>query len=289
LGIVQIARPKHWIKNSFVLAPLLCYPPAWGVSNLINIVSAFTCFCLWASSVYAFNDVIDRHNDAFHPRKNKRPIPSGIVSPRLGVLFSILLAIGAVLLAYEILSLTFIGLGILYLTNNLAYCLVFRNKVILDVMSIATGFVLRIFAGCIAVAVMPSNWMIICGFSLALLLGFGKRRLELCRNRENIENSRQTLESYPIEFLNILLGVSSMMSLTSYMLYTISPDTIALHGTSNLLYTTPFVVYGVFRYSIRCIQGYGDGPVDVLTKDRAFLCNAFIWSICVGCIVYFGK
>jgi hypothetical protein len=289
LGLIQITRPKHWIKNSFVLAPLICYPPAWGFDNLIHIFSAFICFCLWASSVYAFNDVMDRYKDALHPRKCKRPISSGIISPRLGVLFSIFLTTGAVLLAYKILSFAFLGLGVFYLGNNLAYCLIFRNKVILDVMSIAIGFVLRIFAGCVAIALLPSNWMVICGFSLALLLGFGKRRLELCHNHENKENCRQTLECYPIEFLNILLGVSSMMSLTSYMLYTISPDTIALHGTSNLLYTTPLVVYGVFRYSIRCIQGYGDGPVDVLTKDKAFICNAFIWGICVGCIVYFGK
>jgi hypothetical protein len=289
LGLVQIARPKHWIKNSFILAPLLCYPPALGFGNLVYIASAFICFCLWSSSIYTFNDVMDRHKDAFHPRKSKRPIPSGIISPRLGFLFSILLSVVSVMLAYKVLSFTFLGLGILYLINNIAYCFIFRNKVILDVMSIATGFVIRIFAGCVAVAVLPSNWMIICGFSLALLLGFGKRRLELCRNPENKDNCRQTLEFYPIEFLNILLGVSGMMSLTSYMLYTISPDTIALHGTSNLLYTTPFVVYGVFRYSIRCIQGFGDGPVDVLTKDKAFICNAFMWCICVGCIVYFSK
>jgi 4-hydroxybenzoate polyprenyltransferase len=287
LGLIQIARPKHWIKNSFVLAPLICYPPAWGFDHLVHIFAAFICFCLWASSVYAFNDVMDRHKDALHPRKSKRPIPSGIISPRLGVLFSILLASGSTLLSYNILSLAFLGLGLLYLTNNLAYCFIFRNKVILDVMSIATGFVLRIFAGCIAITLLPSNWMVICGFSLALLLGFGKRRLELYHNHENKENCRQTLEYYPIEFLNILLGVSSMMSLTSYMLYTISPDTITLHGTSNLLYTTPFVVYGVFRYSIRCIQGYGDGPVDVLTKDKAFICNAIAWSVCVGVIVCF--
>lgn len=287
-GLVKLARPKHWIKNSFVLAPLLIYPPAWSAPNLVSIFAAFFCFCLWSSSVYAFNDVMDRHKDASHPRKCRRPIPSGLISPRSALLLSLTLSVSAFVLAFCLESPAFIGLGLLYLVNNLAYCLKLRDKVLLDVMSIALGFVLRIFAGCFAVAVMPSNWMIVCGFSLALLLGFGKRRLEVGRSLESGENCRKSLESYPVEFLNILLGVSSMMCLMSYMLYTVSEETIAVHGTDKLLYTTPFVLYGVFRYSIRCIQGGGDGPVDVLTRDKAFIVNAVIWVGCVGAILFLG-
>jgi 4-hydroxybenzoate polyprenyltransferase len=213
--------------------------------NLIALLAAFTAFCLWASSVYTLNDVLDKERDAQHPRKCKRPIPAGLISPPTALLFALLLTIGATLLAYHVVSLTLAGLGFLYLVNNLAYCLILRNRVILDVMSIAAGFVIRIFAGCVAVHVFPSDWMIICGFSLALLLGFGKRRLELCHNLEQQKDYRKSLNNYPVEFLNILIGVSSMMCLMSYMLYTTSPSTIAIHGSSNLLYTMPFVVYGV--------------------------------------------
>jgi len=229
--------------------------------------------------------MMDRHKDALHPRKSKRPIPSGVVSPTLAVLFSTLLGGIAIGTAYHWLSSAFLFVGMLYLVNNLAYCLSLRDKVILDVMSIAAGFVLRLFGGCLAIGILPSNWMIVCGFSLALLLGFGKRRLELGRSLENQDDCRKTLDSYPIEFLNILLGVSSMMCLTAYMLYTIAPETVAIHGTPYLIYSTPFVVYGVFRYSIRCIQGSGDGPVDVLTQDKAFMVNAVAWAGCVGLIL----
>ena len=286
VGLAGLARPKHWLKNSFVLAPLLCYPPTWTATNLFCIFTAFGCFCLWSSSVYAFNDTVDRHRDALHPRKCKRPIPSGAVSPTLAVLFSLFLSIAAIGAAHHLLSPAFLLVGMLYLANNLAYCLNLRNQVILDVMSIAAGFVLRIFGGCLAVGIMPSNWMIVCGFSLALLLGFGKRRLELGRTLENQNDCRKTLDSYPVEFLNILLGVSSMMCLTAYMLYTIAPETAAIHGTPYLIYSTPFVVYGVFRYSIRCIQGSGDGPVDVLTQDKAFMVNTAAWLGCVGLILF---
>jgi 4-hydroxybenzoate polyprenyltransferase len=248
-----------------------------------------------ASSVYAFNDVMDRNKDALHPRKCKRPIASGVISPTLGVLFSLFLASSALATAYFAVSPVVCVIGLLYLVNNLAYCLNLRNKVILDVMSIAAGFVLRIFGGCLAVSIMPSNWMLICGFSLALLLGFGKRRLELCHRensyRENSqgsqssENWRKSLNNYPTEYVNILLGVSSMMCLMSYMLYTAAPEVIVLHGSPYLIYTVPFVFYGVFRYAIRCIQGRGDGPVDVLTQDKSFIINAVLWAITVGGIV----
>jgi 4-hydroxybenzoate polyprenyltransferase len=285
-GFVRLARPKHYCKNSFILVPLLCYPPAWNLPNLLALLAAFTAFCLWSSSVYVFNDVIDSPRDALHPRKCKRPIPAGLIAPPAAWLFAGLLAAGAALLAYQAVSIALVGLGCLYLLNNVAYCVILRNKVILDVMSIAAGFVLRIFAGCVAVQVFPSDWMIICGFSLALLLGFGKRRVELCHNLEHQKNYRKSLDSYPVEFLNILIGVSSMMCLMSYMLYASSPSTIAIHGTSNLLYTTPFVMYGVFRYAIRCIQGRSDGPVDVLTRDKAFMINVLLWAGCVAMIVW---
>jgi 4-hydroxybenzoate polyprenyltransferase len=284
LGYIHLARPKHYLKNSFVLVPLLCYPPAWNLPNLIALTAAFVAFCLLASSVYAFNDMIDHRRDAQHPRKCKRPIPAGLISPTSALLFALSLTVGAMMLAYQV-SLALVGLGAMYLVNNIAYCLTLRNKASLDVMSIAAGFVIRIFAGCIAVQVFPSDWMIICGFSLALLLGFGKRRLELHRNLEVQKDYRKSLDSYPVEFLNILIGVSSMMCLMSYMLYAAAPTTIALHGTSNLLYTTPFVMYGVFRYAIRCIQGRGDGPVDVLTRDKSFMVNALLWAGCVASIV----
>ena len=234
---------------------------------------------------------MDRRKDARHPTKHKRPVASGVVSPLLAIIFSISLSATAIITASLLLSPAFLFVGMLYLVNNLAYCLTLRNQVILDVMSIAAGFVLRIFAGCLAIGIMPSNWMIVCGFSLALLLGFGKRRLEIGRSLDNPNTGvpanacRKTLNSYPIEFLNILLGVSSMMCLMSYMLYTIAPETIAIHGTPYLIYTTPFVVYGVFRYSIRCIKGGSDGPIEVFMQDKAFVINGIAWLSCVGLVL----
>src|SRR5262249_21287673 len=159
-----------------------------------------------------------------------------------------------------------------YLLNSIAYCLLLKHQVIADVLSIAIGFVLRLLAGCAAIGAEPSSWIIVCGFSLATLLGFGKRKLEL-GNLQQPGTYLPILTLYSEEKLNLLLGITASLCLLSYMLYTVSPETIRLHGTEQLVYTVPFVAYGVFRFLFKVQDGQYDGPVELLLKDRVFAVN----------------
>jgi 4-hydroxybenzoate polyprenyltransferase len=179
----------------------------------------------------------------------------------------------------------FVLFAALYMANSLAYCLFLKYRVIVDVMSISIGFVFRLIAGCVAIGVVPSSWILLCGFSLALLLGFGKRRLEFTQFGSATE-FRETLQSYSCEKLDVLLSVSSALCLLSYALYTTAPATIQVHRTENLIYTIPPVFYGVFRYIFKIQEGRHDGPVEVLMKDRVFLLNGLLWVAMSAVVLY---
>src|SRR5262249_28826534 len=147
------------------------------------------------------------------------------------------------------------------------------------------GFVVRIIAGCVAIGIGPSSWILVCGFSLALLLGFGKRRIELGAPANGTE-FRPVLLSYSAEKLNLLLGITASMCLLSYRLYTVSPQTVGVHKTDKLVYTVPFVAYGVFRYLLKVQEGRHDGPVEVLLKDPVFFLNGLLWIGSIVLILY---
>lgn len=182
-------------------------------------------------------------------------------------------------------SLPLLLFGALYLANSLAYCLVLKYRVVVDVLAIALGFVLRLLGGCAAIGVEPSSWLLVCGFSLALLLGFGKRRLEV-DGLERAAEFRPVLQSYSPEKLNLLLGITASMCLLSYMLYTVAPETVRVHHTDKLVYTTPFVAYGVFRYLLKVQEGQHDGPVEVVVKDWTFSLNVLLWVASVFAILW---
>ena len=169
--------------------------------------------------------------------------------------------------------------------NNLLYSLKLRSIALWDVFSIAIGFVIRILGGCFAVGVEPSQWILVCGFSLALLLGFGKRRMEFAVGGE-VPKTRPVLQAYSMEFLNILLGISAAISLISYLLYTIAPETTELHGTTRLIYATPFVFYGVFRYVWLSLQNRYDGPDEVFYQDKPFFINGILWITTIFTIIF---
>ena len=174
-----------------------------------------------------------------------------------------------------------LAVGVLYLLNNIFYCFILRRKEIIDVFSIAAGFVLRLPAGCFILNLAPSHWLLICGFSLALFLGFGKRRTELAQNsneKKSRDTFRESLRFYSPEFLNILLAVTATVTLLAYMLYCISPETVHLHNTNSLIYTVPFVFFGVFRYTSAVLAGSIDGPDELLFGDKLFLVNIILWA-----------
>jgi 4-hydroxybenzoate polyprenyltransferase len=274
--LLVLCRPWQWPKNAFVLAPLLFGPSEWSESNLLWAVLAAFCFCLWSSGVYAINDALDAASDARHPRKQNRPVASGRVPASVALgLATVLIGLGVVV-AVVYLHQRVLIYGMAYVANSLAYCLVLRRQVILDVITIAIGFVLRLLTGCAAISIYASSWLMICGFSLAMMLGFGKRRLEI-DVLELPEEYRSALRIYDVHKLNMLLSITAAVCLTAYMLYTVSPTTIQAHGTDHLIYTVPFVAYGIFRYIFEVQEGRHDSPVEVLFKDPVFALNGLLW------------
>lgn len=282
----ELCRPKDWVKNVFVLVPLLFTNSLYEPAGLGAMLVACACFCLWSSAIYLVNDTLDAELDRRHPRKRRRPIASGRVRPGFALRLAFGLAAAAALLAAGCLPLPSLVIGGLYLGNSLAYCLGLKHKVIVDVLLIATGFVLRILAGCAAIDCQPSSWIIICGFSLALVLGFGKRRTEVV-NLSQRRTFRPALASYDNAKLDVLLAVCCSICLLSYMLYTVASDTVAFHGTNKLLYTIPCVAYGLFRFVFKVQEGKGDSPTDILLRDRVLLLTGLTWTLSVVVILTF--
>ncbi len=282
VDLVRITRPSHCVKNVFVLAPLL-FGGQLTWDAMVRALWAFGCFCLLSSGIYCLNDVVDRAADREHPRKKSRPVASGAVSVKAALVLSAAL-IGLAILGGAALSLQFVALCGLYVLNNLLYSTWLKHQEIVNVLLIAFGFVLRILAGCAALALRPSSWILICGFSLAMLLGFGKRRLEI-NNGGLAAFHRPSLRSYSEAKLNLLLGITTSICLLSYMLYTVAPETVRLHGTENLVYTVPIVAYGVFRYLFKVQESSQDGPVEILIGDPVFALTGLVWIAMVFAIL----
>jgi 4-hydroxybenzoate polyprenyltransferase len=285
-GWVALCRPRQWVKNVFVLAPLLFSESVLRNATLaLHALAALGCFCLISSAVYAFNDLLDAEADRAHPRKRHRPVASGRVTPAGAVTVVVLLVASATGLAVAVLPPLFLLVLGLYLVNSLLYCLWLKHHVIVDVLVIAIGFVLRLLGGCAAIDVTPSSWILVCGFSLALLLGFGKRRTEV-EGLDRGTDYRPALQSYNAAKLDTLLAISTAVCLIAYILYTVAPETVARHNTPYLVYSVPFVTYGLFRYLFKVQEGKGDGPVEILSKDPVFAVNAGLWLISVVCLLY---
>lgn len=248
--ILRLLRPHQYIKNGFVLLGLV-FGTGFEASDVALAALAFIAFCLAASSVYVFNDMFDAESDRLHPVKCKRPIACGEVSMRTASVLVGLLSLGSLAVAGAIgwLAAGFIGL---YLLTNVAYSLRLRHVVILDVFIIASGFMLRILIGTSGIGIPPSQWLLLTGLMLTLFLGFAKRRAELIK----LQNSgaatrvavRRVLDHYSPAILDQFTGITAACAILSYGLYTVSPETVRIHGTHALFYTTPFVSYGIFRY-----------------------------------------
>ncbi len=284
LALVRVLRPKHWLKNVFVIAPALFSERILEWPVFRDALGAFGIFCLLSSAFYILNDVKDRREDAAHPRKRRRPIASGRLSPGTAIAFAALIAAIAVvwsLLELDRRFLLFVGA---YAVNTLAYITWLKYRVLVDVIVIASGFVIRLLAGCAAVQVEPSPWLLVCGFSLALVLGFGKRLAEVEAPGVSAAH-RATLIAYSRDKLVLVLAACTAVCLMSYMLYTVAPDTVTRHGTRNLVYTVPFVAYGLFRYTFKAMEARGDGPTSILFADPVFVLNGLMWVSAVLAIL----
>jgi len=237
--------------------------------------------------MYIINDILDKERDKFHPIKKLRPIASGSVSIIEGFIISFIFLILSIFTA-STLPQTFYLIILAYLFLQIIYTLSLKNFVILDGISIALGFILRILGGGVAIDVPISSWLFLCTFFLALFLAFCKRRAEM--ELENYSDQRQVLEKYSKTFLDHLISISAGITVLCYSLYIISPETIKKFHSPYLILTLPFVVYGIYRYLYLVhIKNIGEEPSSVLFKDKPFLLNILLWIIIFFAILYEGK
>jgi 4-hydroxybenzoate polyprenyltransferase len=285
---VRALRPEQWLKNGFVLSPLLFSGRALEWDAQWRAVVAFAAFCAVASAVYLMNDVIDRDADRLHPRKASRPIASGLISTgsalvAAGVLGVTGVAVGAVAdTGVAIVLLSYLGLNVLYGTW-------LKNVVIIDVFAIASFFVMRLVAGAIAVNVKPSIWLLLCGGLLALYLGFAKRRHELVLLGQGSHSHRAVLANYSTPFLDQLSVVLLSVTVVSYIMYTLESDTARIVGSEALAYSTAFVLYGVLRYLYLVHRNEGGNPAETLLMDRSLIAAVVLWGAYCGTIIYLAR
>ncbi|MFQ5526035.1 MAG: decaprenyl-phosphate phosphoribosyltransferase [Thermoanaerobaculia bacterium] len=286
-GLVKLCRPAHWPKNVFVLAPLVFAQLLHVPEALIRTAIAVVCFCAASSVVYIFNDYRDREIDRRHPLKKLRPLASGAVSPSaaLGLVFVLLLGVGA---ASAWLGAGFAIVVSIYLAINALYSLGLKRVVILDVMIVSLGFVLRVLGGGRAIDVEISAWLLLCTIFLALFLAFSKRRHELILLADEAKDQRRVLSHYSSAFLDQMINVVTASTVVSYALYSVAPETIERFQTSFLVYTIPFVLFGIFRYLYLMYQVPDRiNPTEAVIRDGPSVLNILLWGGSVLGIVYF--
>jgi len=290
LRYVRLLRPADWVKNVFVFAALAFGARLGDAHDVKLSLLAFAAFCLTASAGYILNDMVDCGRDRLHPIKKNRPIASGAVSfPAAGVLATVLL-IAAATLSAALLPIKFSITLTFYLVLTTAYTLVFKRRMILDVLVIAVLFVLRALGGAYAIDVPVSPWLLICTFMLCMFLGFGKRRceIEMIGNTHAMRGHRPTLVRYTPELLTHLLSTSGGIAIITFLLYTLDTSTPSPFGPRKhaLMYTLPLVVYGVFRFAMLIGSGKAAGPTQLILKDRPFLATLVLWALAVIGILY---
>ncbi|MBK9350332.1 MAG: decaprenyl-phosphate phosphoribosyltransferase [Sulfuritalea sp.] len=279
--LISLLRPHQWLKNGFVFLGLL-FGHAWSDPvKLGQGLAAFAAFCLLASAVYVMNDLVDREQDRLHPKKKHRPLAAGTV----GVVPAQALAL-ACLVGGSVIAWLWAGSApwvfAAYVLLNLGYSFGLKHVVILDVFIIAAGFMLRILAGTLGIGIAPSQWLLLCGLMLTLFLGFAKRRAELAALQEDSVGHRRVLEHYTAPMLDQFIGVTAAGTVISYALYTVSAETVAMHGTRALIATVPFVLYGMLRYLWKLhARGGGGDPAQELLRDPHLLAATAGWLLLV--------
>ena len=286
MSLIKLARPAQWLKNGVVLAALIFGSDISNLQHVTTSLLAVAVFCLLSSAVYTLNDLVDRQKDRQHPIKRNRPLASGRVPITLAATMIVLLPVVGLLAALYI-NLQFLIVCTVFLILNIVYSVKLKNIVIIDVMSIAISFVLRAYAGAVAINVPASKWLMINALLLALFLGFGKRRHELVMLEDGATAHRQSLERYSPYLLDQLIGVVTAAVVVMYMLYTFSTEVSTKLGTENLFLTIPFVVYGIFRYQYLIHkEEKGGSPTRTMIEDTPLLVNVILWLATVLIVLH---
>jgi 4-hydroxybenzoate polyprenyltransferase len=291
-AIVVTLRPRQWVKNAFVLAPLVFSKHLFDGAYAARELIAVGAFCALSGAVYAFNDVHDAEQDRRHPIKRHRPVAAGALSQRTALVVAAALAVAA-LGALAALDARAAAVGTGYLIVNLGYSLKLKQIAFLDVLLIAGGFLLRVLAGAFAIGVPVSPWLLLCTGLLAALLGFGKRAHELrtaVREEREVEATRAALAGYSLGMLTWAMYLLSVGTSVAYALYTRDARTVAYFGTQRLIWTLPFCIVGIGRFlQLALWQPRDDSPTDAILHDRLFMANILLWGGAVLAIIYGAK
>jgi 4-hydroxybenzoate polyprenyltransferase len=283
----ELLRPAQWIKNLWVFAAPALSLRLLELDGALKSVVMFLSFCLISSAGYAINDVRDRQADAVHPQKRRRPVARGAITAWQALLAAAVLLALSVGLSAAFLPPRATGILLAYFVLILLYSFYLKRRVILDVITIASGFVLRALGGAEAVAAPISPWLIACTFTLCMFLGFGKRQCEVAafEDKEQARAHRDVLNRYTPDLLQHLLTVSAGIAIITFLLYTMDTSYPTPFPKQHLLYTLPLVCYGVFRYAMAIELGERTGPTDIFIKDRPFLATVAIWLLIAGAII----
>ena len=286
--LFRALRPVQWVKNVFVLAPIVFAEQLGEPQTLGWAMLAFGAFCLASSAVYLFNDLRDREEDRRHPLKQHRPIASGALSVPAAIAAALVLAAAAMAAALS-LGTVFTALLAIYLTINLLYSSGLKHVVILDVMAVSSGYVIRVLAGAAAIDVEVSRWLLLCTIFLALFLIFSKRRHELVLLADEAAGHRSVLDHYSPAFLDQMINVVTASTVVSYALYAVDDSTVDNFGSDRLVYTLPMVLFGVFRYLYLIYQRHDKrNPTEAILHDLPSVINVVLWGVVVLWIVYGG-
>ena len=284
---LKLFRIPQWIKNLFVFVPLLFSKNLFEQNYFITVFLGFIAFSLTSSIVYIINDIADVEADKQHPIKKLRPLPSGKLSRNKAIISAFFLAVLVVLLLLNFnykFSLAIIS----YFVLNVFYSSILKNIVLLDIFSIATGFMLRILAGAFIINVFVSSWLILTTMFISLFLAIMKRQSEIRLNHEiGGHTSRKVLSSYSLEFTNQMATVAASGVIICYALYTVANRTVSIFGTERLIYTTPFVVFGIFRYMyLVYINKKGENTTEIMITDLQMIINVILYVITTTLIIY---
>jgi 4-hydroxybenzoate polyprenyltransferase len=286
---IKLMRPTQWIKNGFVLMPLIFSGRLFHWEDATKAAAMFVAFCFASSATYILNDYMDMEQDRVHPQKRHRPLASGKISPAgaLVVMLVLILALFVVAIAAQVPLLGYVFLG-LYLVIHALYSIKLKDLVIVDVLTISAGFLIRVLGGAVVLSVTVSSWLILCTFSVAIFLALGKRRHEVLILSDDASSHRPVLESYSVGLLDQLVQVATTSTFIFYCLYSVAGN--PSHGieSEKLAWTIPLVTYGIFRYLFLIYhKENGGSPTELLLTDAPLLGCVILWLIACSAIIYF--
>lgn len=284
--LFDLLRVKQWVKNAFIFFPLIFSGKLFDPQIILNCIITFSGFCFVASGLYILNDYMDRHKDRIHPRKAHRPLAKMEI-PRATIAPLVLGFVGIGLIVCWQVAPSVLITALIYIILHLVYNFFVKSIVIIDVVFIALGFQIRIWAGALAANIIPSVWLQMCVFLLALFLGFIKRRYEINILGENAPGHRSVLSHYTIYLLDQIIIICSTLAIVFYGLYTISPDIVSRIGSHNMVYSVVFVIYGIFRYLyLSHVKRQGDDAGEALASDSPLLINVLLWILFICYLLY---